>query len=198
MLDRRDVLKTGASLTMGAGVVTAQSEDGTTFSAGRMTGDQQPQSVETDAEGTAVFAREEQGVRFVLLVAGIENVTQAHIHRGGEETNGPVVTWLYPDPQARQPQQIPGRFDGVLSTGRFFAGDLVGPLDGRSLDALVDVIENGNAYVNVHTESNPAGEVRGQLSSVSNAQIRFRERVGVTANDGFSLDHSIDLQVQES
>ncbi|WP_458206137.1 CHRD domain-containing protein [Haladaptatus sp. NG-SE-30] len=198
MLDRRTLLKSGASLSIGAGVVTAQSQDGETFSAGRLTADQQPQSVETNAEGAAVFVREEQGMRFVLLVTGIEGVTQAHIHRGAEGENGPVVTWLYPGPQARDQQRIPGRFDGILSMGRFFAGDLVGPLEGNSLDALVGAIENGAAYVNVHTQSNPAGEIRGRLSPVSNAQVRFREQVGVNTRDGFSLDRAINLQVQES
>ncbi|WP_227375798.1 CHRD domain-containing protein [Haladaptatus halobius] len=198
MLDRRDVLKAGVSLGAGAGVVTAQSQDGTTLSAGRMTGDEQPDTVETNAEGAAVFVREGPGMRFILLATGIENVTQAHIHRGSEGENGPVVTWLYPDPQARQPQRVPGRFDGVLSARRFFAGDLVGPLEGRSLDSLTSAIENGNAYVNVHTKSNPAGEIRGQLSSVSTARVRFRQRIGVDAGDGFGVSRSVGLQVQGS
>ena len=54
------------------------------------------------------------------------------------------------------------------------AGNLVGPLAGQPLSALVDAIEAGNAYVNVHTNDGvpptntgpgdfPAGEIRGQL-----------------------------------
>jgi len=41
--------------------------------------------------------------------------------------------------------------------------DLVGPLAGQPLDALARAIEEGNVYVNIHTERNPSGELRGQL-----------------------------------
>lgn len=197
MLDRRDVLKAGA-FGIGAGVVRAQSDDGRTFSAGRMTGDKQPSSIETNAEGAAIFVRDGQGMQFVLLTSEIDAVTQAHIHRGGVDENGPVVVWLYPDPQAREPQLIPGRVDGILSAGRFFTGDLIGPLEGSSLDELETTIQNGNAYVNVHTEANPAGEIRGQLSAVSNARVRFRHRIDIDGENGLSTQESVDLQIQES
>jgi hypothetical protein len=31
------------------------------------------------------------------------------------------------------------------------------------MSALIDAIESGNAYVNVHTVAHPPGEIRGQL-----------------------------------
>jgi hypothetical protein len=39
----------------------------------------------------------------------------------------------------------------------------MGPLAGGSLDDLVHLIRTGQAYVNVHTEQYPAGEIRGQI-----------------------------------
>jgi CHRD domain len=42
---------------------------------------------------------------------------------------------------------------------------LEGPLAGKQLSDLITMINNGDAYVNVHTEANPKGEIRGQLSS---------------------------------
>jgi len=36
-------------------------------------------------------------------------------------------------------------------------------LAGMTLRDLLNEIKDGNAYVNVHTTQNPAGEIRGQL-----------------------------------
>jgi hypothetical protein len=86
----------------------------------------------------------------------------AHIHccaPPGE--NAGVVVWLYPE--APPPQLIPGRHDGVLATGTITDADLVGIFAGMTVDDLVDEIVAGNAYVNVHTQQFPAGEIRGQL-----------------------------------
>ncbi len=67
-----------------------------------------------------------------------------------------------------------GRHDGILATGTFTADDLVGVLDGGTLADLLDAIDAGIAYVNVHTDDGiapantgpgdfPGGEIRGQL-----------------------------------
>jgi hypothetical protein len=85
----------------------------------------------------------------------------AHIHLGPVGETGPVVVWLYPD--GPPPQEIPGRFDGVLAEGTITSENLVGPLAGATLADLIDEIQAGNAYVNVHTVQNPPGEIRGQI-----------------------------------
>lgn len=41
-----------------------------------------------------------------------------------------------------------------------------GPLAGKQLSDLINMINNGEAYVDVHTRANPKGEIRGQLSSM--------------------------------
>ncbi len=41
----------------------------------------------------------------------------------------------------------------------YFTGDSETPFNGD----FAEIIRNGNAYVNIHTENNPAGEVRGQI-----------------------------------
>ena len=72
--------------------------------------------------------------------------------------------------------------DGVLAEGTITAADLVGPLAGHPLSDLIDAIQAGNAYVNVHTNDGvaptntgpgdfPGGEIRGQLE---HAQPRLR------------------------
>ena len=62
----------------------------------------------------------------------------------------------------------------MLAQGTITADDLIGPLTGQTLTALVDAIRAGNTYVNVHTDDGaapagtgpgdlPAGEIRGQI-----------------------------------
>jgi hypothetical protein len=120
--------------------------------------------VETLAQGQAVFQFSKDGeqLRYKLAVANIENVTMAHIHLAEDVGgNGPPVVWLYPD--GPPPQEIPGRFDGVLAKGTVTANDLVGPLAGKTLEDLKEAMEQGLTYVNVHTSQNPGGEIRGDI-----------------------------------
>lgn len=203
MTHRRDVIKTGATLGVGAGVLgagvgSAQMSGSPAFSTGQMTGESQPKQVETNANGVGMFTLAGQNVRFVLLVSKLENVTEAHIHRGASGEDGPVVVWLYPSTSATEGQQFSGEFDGVLASGTFGASDLVGPLKGRSLDELASVIASGDAYVNVHTKKYPDGEIRGQLSPVSNAEARFKERLDVSTGNGLNVQRSVSLQLQQS
>jgi hypothetical protein len=128
-----------------------------------LTGSEEVPPVQTRAQGQAIFQLSKDGTEldYKLIVANIEDITQAHIHLAPLGVNGPVVAWLYPgSPPA---MLIPGRFSGVLATGIITADDLVGPLAGMSLNDLVKEMRAGNTYVNVHTFQFPAGEVRGQI-----------------------------------
>jgi glucose/arabinose dehydrogenase len=99
---------------------------------------------------------------YQLNIENIENVTMAHIHiaenPGGD---GPPAVWLYPS--APPAELIPGPFSGLLGQGSFTDTELVGPLEAKTLDDLLLAIRENRAYVNVHTEQFPAGEIRGQL-----------------------------------
>jgi hypothetical protein len=146
-----------------AGALPALSANGPSNYRTHLTGAEEVPAVETRAQGQAIFKLSADGteLHYKLIVANIENVTQAHIHVGAAGVNGPVVVWLYPD--GPPPQLIEGRFQGVLASGTITADDLVGDLAGQPLSALIDHINAGNAYVNVHTLANPGGEVRGQI-----------------------------------
>jgi aldose sugar dehydrogenase len=122
--------------------------------------------VDSRATGQAIFQTGKGGnsMTFRLIVANIEDVAQAHIHLGGPGVNGQVVAWLYPD--APPAMVIPGRFDGVLGHGVITAAELVGPLAGQPLAALLEAMHSGQAYINVHTSKHPGGEIRGQIRPV--------------------------------
>jgi hypothetical protein len=115
--------------------------------------------VATEAQGEAILQFNSDGteLQFKLNVANIENVRAAHIHFAAEGVNGPVVVPLFTGPT------IAGRFQGTLSEGVITAADLTGPLTGGELEDLLVIIESGEAYVNVHTDQNPGGEIRGQV-----------------------------------
>ena len=119
--------------------------------------------VESRAQGQVhvKIAKDGNSLEFRLNVANIDDVLMAHLHLGLPTENGPVVVWLYPE--GPPPQLIPGRTSGTLAFGTVTAADLVGPLAGMPFEALLDAIEEGLIYVNVHTTEYPGGEIRGTL-----------------------------------
>jgi hypothetical protein len=134
--------------------------------------------VETLAQGQAIFQLSKDGsaIHYKLIVANIENVFMAHIHKGARGVNGPVAVWLYPSTAPGAGPTGQGRVDGVLVEGTFTAADLVNQAATgiTSLEQLLAEIENGNAYVNVHTNDGvapantgpgdyPGGEIRGHI-----------------------------------
>ena len=123
------------------------------------------------AAGQAVFDLSKDGtsLEYRLIVANLDNPIAAHIHLGPAGVNGPVVAFLF-GPAA--PGE--GTANGVLREGTITAANLVGPLAGQPLSALLDALNSGNAYVNVHTNDGvppsgtgpgdlPAGEIRGNF-----------------------------------
>ena len=128
------------------------------------------------ARGSAIFQLSADGTElsYKLIVANIENVFQAHIHSGPVGQNGGIVVWLYPSTAPVAGPLGGGRLDGVIAEGTITAANLVNALQGQPLSALVALLSNGNAYVNVHTNDGvapintgpgdfPGGEMRGQV-----------------------------------
>ena len=136
-----------------------------------LSGDEEVPLRETLAQGQAIFHLSADGtqIKYLLIVANIENVVASHIHVGAVGVNGPVVEFLF-GPAAPGGGQV----EGVLAQGTITADDLVGPLAGQPLSALIAAMRAGNTYVNVHTNDGvappdtgpgdfPGGEIRGQI-----------------------------------
>ena len=131
-----------------------------------LTGDQElPTPTDSRAQGQAIFTLSEDGasLHFKLVVANIENVTQAHIHGPINPATGTagIVVWLYPS--APPSVLIPGRTQGVLAEGTITTANFMGGLANQPFSALIDMIEARLAYVNVHTSQFPPGEIRGDF-----------------------------------
>jgi hypothetical protein len=126
----------------------------------KLTGKDEVPPKDTKATGNAEFNLSADGnkMTYVVNVMNIDKVTMAHIHSGKVGENGPPVVWLF---NSTTPS---GPMNGMLSKGNITASDLVGPLKGKQMSDLVKLINDGQAYANVHTEPNPKGEIRGQIS----------------------------------
>ncbi|MCH7662170.1 MAG: CHRD domain-containing protein [Euryarchaeota archaeon] len=166
-VNRRQVLSATGAAIVGGFVMSgsaAADEHPSSFSTD-LSGDAEVPPVETNASGWASFELSEDGseVHFEVYIDCIRNVNQGHIHLGGEDENGPVVVWLYPQ-ETQEPETIEGlQREFTLAEGTLTEEDLVGPFEGESLDALAEAMEAGETYVNIHSEQNPDGEIRGQI-----------------------------------
>ncbi len=74
---------------------------------------------------------------------------------GAPGENGPVVATLYADPG--------GAAGTVRVAANLRSADLMGPLEGAPVSALWELIEDREAYVNVHTVDHGSGELRGNF-----------------------------------
>lgn len=125
----------------------------------KLVGNDEVPSVKTKAKGEVTFRLSSDGkeLNYKLHVKNIENPNAAHIHLGMKGKNGPPLANLFTGPKKE------GKFSGDLSEGTIKAEDLKGDLMGKSLDDLVQLIKSKSIYVNVHTDANPDGEIRGQV-----------------------------------
>jgi hypothetical protein len=100
-------------------------------------------------------------ISYKINVANIDKVTMAHIHKYvGNGVNGPIVVWLFPSVTSTAPGTPTDRVDGGLVEGTFDASHL---RNGFSWDQLKELLQNGGAYVNVHSSDAPAGEINGHI-----------------------------------
>jgi CHRD domain len=118
-----------------------------------LSGSEEVPPVQTEATGVAEFIPGEDSVAYSVNATNIEGVTAGHIHLGRQGENGPIVVTLF---------QYDSPMDEVSETGTITADNLEGPLAGKQLSDLGAAGANGTLYVNIHTEQNPEGEIRGQ------------------------------------
>ena len=112
----------------------------------------------TDATGVAKFnfSNDGSGLSFQVNVDEIEDVRFAHIHFAKAGSNGGVVYTLKMD-------KIEGPVSGVYAKGEIMPANFSGQMMGGDLEILREAFRTGNAYVNVHSDDFPSGELRGQI-----------------------------------
>lgn len=127
------------------------------------TGANEVPAVTTTATGTLTGSLDEAAGTFTwtLSVPAITAATAAHLHSGAAGTNGPVVIPLFAAPTGSPASSI-------SANGTARAADLAGPLAGN-FAGFAAALKAGTIYLNVHTSTNPGGEIRGQVTAAAGA-----------------------------
>jgi len=130
-------------------------------------------SISSPASGRfkAVIDRKAGTIAYELSYSGLTgDIQQAHIHVGQRSVNGAVSVFLCqteaaPDPTGlapRCPQR--GKVTGLLQAANMVGGNIVNQgIAPGEFNELIAAVRAGVAYVNVHSSTFPAGEVRGQM-----------------------------------
>lgn len=126
-----------------------------------LSGDKEVPPVDTNATGSAGFSQPHlSNMSYGIQLSDIEKVTAAHIHQGKEGKNGPVIVTLF----KAENDTGTGPVKGQLVNGSIINDMLEGALKGKSVEVdLIKLIQDGDAYVNVHTTEHPDGAIRGQI-----------------------------------
>ncbi|MFC3504629.1 CHRD domain-containing protein [Micromonospora krabiensis] len=135
--------------------------------------EEDPLTISTPGSGRfeARVDEKRQEITYRLSYEDLKDVQQAHIHFGGRHQSGGVAVFLCsnikdgkggPSKDVQSCPQAPATIKGTIKPE-----DVVGPADQgiepKEFDELVDAIEAGVTYVNVHTKKYPNGEIRGQI-----------------------------------
>ena len=145
-----------------ASVFAVPSEGQQKFSA-QLSGDQEVPPIQTNASGMAWFKSNRDNIEFQLNVTDLQGITMAHLHNGKQGEIGPPVVALY---KSDSPTIL---INGKLASGNITANMLEGTMAGKQIANLTTAMKNSETYVNVHTQQNPTGEIRGQIMMSSNS-----------------------------
>ncbi len=128
--------------------------DNVRFSAS-LSPDQEVQSDPVDSAGTGGANLISKDADRLLVNIRFNNttgpITAAHLHLAPAGSNGAIVANLSDAITA-------GNVNQTID-----AGDLIGPLVGNDLLALLNELAAGNIYINLHSDAFPGGELRGQI-----------------------------------
>lgn len=123
--------------------------------------------VTSPATGTANLVLEDRVLTVTVTVTGqlTSNVTMAHIHGpAGTDANANIILDFVPSMAA---VINAGTRTGQIVSASFDLDALTVSANGVlriDADELIELMRTGQAYVNVHTQTNPSGEIRGQIS----------------------------------
>jgi hypothetical protein len=129
-----------------------------------LTGNEEVPAIETYDTGLAIFqpkGSNNNNMKYSIKIAGMDKIKKACLQIGKPHEDGEVVAELY---KSETPQ---GKVIWDLCHGKLNSDDLIGHLQGKSINDLVTKMEREEAYVNKLTEDNPNGKIRGQFTNLA-------------------------------
>jgi len=130
--------------------------------------------------GRATLRLRDQGDHFVYrlrfrnLIGNIENSLGAHIHFGRPGINGGILAFVCGTNILSGPADTPlcisdgqgnGEVRGIISAEDILEVGAQG-FPANDIDAFRQAVQAGAAYLNIHTDAFPAGEIRGDFQNI--------------------------------
>ena len=128
----------------------------TTYIAALNGANERPTPNTSTATGTATYVLTGNSLSYTITVNGLSApASGAHIHVGGASVAGPIVV----------PYTVASTQTGTVTSGTLDLGNPIvcGSTCTITGDSLKVLLNNGNAYSNVHNSVYPGGEIRGQI-----------------------------------
>jgi hypothetical protein len=154
-------------------VAPSGASPGGTFKAS-LIGYEEVPAISTDASGTFEAKIDPAGptIEYTLSYSNIQNAFAAHIHLGQAAVNGGVIVFLCGGGDKPTCPATGGTVTGTIDAADVMANQGIAA---GELDELIEAMNAGVTYANVHTNDNvaptntgpgdfPGGEIRGQIS----------------------------------
>lgn len=126
-----------------------------------LSGAEEVPPVETDGSGKARI-HVNQRLTEMRFTMDVRNATEllgaagAHFHCAPAGDNGPVVVFLAGD-------FTPGYSGDFQIRATLTDDSILDPVCGATIADLAEAMADGDVYINVHSPTNPGGEIRGQI-----------------------------------
>jgi hypothetical protein len=118
--------------------------------------ERQTNPVVSSATGTATLTlRGNDSLDYTIMATNLTSgVIASHIHVGSTAVSGPIVNGFAVNS---------GITTGTVTSGTVVLSTRVKGTNQETGDSIRVLLNNGNAYVNVHTSGYTGGEIRGQV-----------------------------------